>query len=452
MTLSSVDQIRRYLRDHAVEVPERSELPEPAEDLRVCVVIPAYDEADRLPAVIDSLRTASRHPERFEVVVVVNQPADAPEEIRRANRRTLEELEHCDTAFPLHVIDRARRERAFPPDAAGVGRARRIAMDLATARLAAASAHRRGLIACVDGDAPVARGYVDDIINAFERGPSDMLAGVCRYRHPIPDDPEHARAIISYETWMRYFGLGLHIAETPYAYQAIGSCMVLTARGYALADGVPTREALSDFYLLQKVAKAGGFGAVRQLRAPMVRPSARPSPRVPRGTGPSVRATMHDDETRFERVEPPEAFRHLGAWFDRIERGFDDPEVLRETPAPLGRALDDWGAWAVLGRMREHAPDASRFAHQVHQWFDGLKIVKYCNRLARERRVWILEALRVLLDAAGHPKLAERVPDRGPSDVRLIDRREVLELLRERELELHTQTSPAPEHPDGEQR
>lgn len=444
MSLTAVEQIRRYLRDHAVEIPERDTLPEPADDLQVCVVIPAYDEADRLPDVLDSLRTASRDPQCFEVIVVVNQPADAPEQVRRANRRTLEGLEQCDTAFPLHVVDRARGDRAFPPDAAGVGRARRIAMDLATHRLAAADACEGGLIACVDGDAPVAPGYVDDLLEAFDRGPSDMLAGVCRYRHPIPGDPEHARAMLAYETWMRYFELGLHTVGTPYAYQAIGSCMVLTVRGYALADGVPTREALSDFYLLQKVAKAGGFGAVRQLRAPLVRPSARPSPRVPRGTGPSVRATMRESETRFERVEPPDAFLHVGDWFDRLERGFDDPDLLRQTPEPLGCALDDWGAWSVLERMREHAPDSPRFVRQVHQWFDGLKIVKYCNRLGREQRVWIFDALRSLLEAASHPELAARIPDRGPSDAQLIDRRETLELLRDHELELHTQLSPRP--------
>jgi len=439
--MNSSGPIGRYLRDHALEVPERDLIPPPDDDLEVCVVIPAYDEADRLPRVVDSLRSASRRPERLEILVVVNQPADASDEIRRANRRTLEYLEECETEFPLHPVDRARGDRAFRPEFAGVGRARRIGMDLAIDRLHRASADERGLIACVDGDSPVAPGYVDDLVDEFDRAPPDMLAGVCRYRHPIPDDPEHARAMIAYETWMRYFELGLHTVKTPYAYQAIGSCMVLTGRGYALADGVPTREALSDFYLLQKVAKVGGFGAVRQLRSPLVRPSARPSPRVPRGTGPSVRATMREDESRFERVEPPAAFRHLRDWFERIERGFAEPETLRGAAAPLADALDDWGAWSVFERQRTNAPDPERFARQVHQWFDGLKIVKYCNRLARERRVWIFDALRELLDVRGRDDLAARVPDGERRHAELADRREALELLRDHELELHTQTT-----------
>lgn len=445
MSLTATEQIERYLRDHSVAVPERQTLPDAADDLEVCVVIPAYDEADRLPDVIDSLRRASQHPERFEVIVVVNQPADAPQTIRRANRKTLEYLERCETDFPLYSVDRARGERAFPPEAAGVGRARRIAMDLATSRLAEASAHHSGLIACVDGDSPIGPGYVDDVVEEFRRAPDEMLAGVCRYRHPIPADPEHARAIIAYETWMRYFELGLHVVGTPYAYQAIGSCMVLTVRGYALADGVPTREALSDFYLLQKVAKAGGFGAVKQLRTPMVRPSARPSPRVPRGTGPSVRATMEHEETRYECVEPPEAFRHLDQWFDRLEPGYEHPDVLRDGPEPLIAALDDWDAWSVLDRQRRHAPDPEHFVRQVHQWFDGLKIVKYCNRLARQERVWILDALRSLLDYGGYSEMAERVPDLRRAETRVIDRREALELMRDREVALHTQaTAPMP--------
>lgn len=442
MKPNETDHIGRYLQKHAVEPEERSKLPAPKPELRTCVTIPVYDELEHIGDVIDSLRRASKHPERFEVIVVVNNPKDAPREIVEANAKTLALLDDAPTEFPLYVVDRATAGNAFPPDRAGVGRARRLAMDLAAYRLAEVGRGSDGIIACVDGDSPVASGYVDAVVDAFETGPPGMLAGVCRYRHPIPDDERHALAIIAYETWMRYFETGLHFIETPYAYQSIGSCMVLSARGYALADGVPTREALSDFYLLQKVAKVGGFGAVRQLTEPMVYPSARPSTRVPRGTGPSVRKVIEEAESRFVHVEPPESFRHLRHWFREIDRGFADPEALRNPAPPLRETLEDWGALRAFEKFRETAPDASHFARHFHQWFDSLKIVKFCNEMARRQgRTWIFDALRPLLRWYDQPELAESIPRTDPSNTPLESRRRVLEMLREHELELHTATT-----------
>jgi hypothetical protein len=435
-------QIRRYLRDQAVVPPERSTLPAPGDRLRVSIVIPAYDELDRIEDVIDSLEEASRSPETFEALVVVNNPESAPDDIVEANLETLEILGNRETAFDLHLIDRASPGSAFPDEASGVGHARRLGMDLAVARLAEVGRFADGLIGCLDGDSPADPGYVDDIVAELNPStdPDDrsMLAGVCRYRHPIPDDPEHARAIVAYESWMRYFELGLHHTSTPYAYQSIGSCMVVSAAGYALADGVPTREALSDFYLLQKITKVAGRRTVANLRRPRVRPSARPSGRVPRGTGPSVRQTMHSEGDRFVCVEPPDTFEHLRRWFRALPDGFRNPDLLRETAAgPLRKFIGEHDGWSTLAKLREHAPDAERFVAQVYQWFDSLKIVKYANERRRhEGSVWLFDGLRRLLDVAGHRELAGDIPRSSRRDSTLEQRVQVLKLLREHELEL----------------
>lgn len=433
--------IDRYLNDHARSVPERERLPPPSDDLGVCLVIPAYDERERIAGVIDSLDDAAADPSTFETIVVVNNPADAPDEVVEANLETIDLLRRRESAFDLHVIDRASPDRAFPPEAAGVGHARRIAMDLAVARLARADAAVDGLIGCLDGDSPAARGYVDALLEELapeEGAPDEAMAGVCRYRHPIPDDPEHAAAIVTYESWMRYFELGLHHTGTPFAYTAIGSCMVLTAVGYALADGVPTREALSDFYLLQKVTKVGGRRAVRNMREPLVYPSARPSGRVPRGTGPSVRQTMQSRGDRFALVEPPSTFGHLRDWFAALPDGFANPELLRESAAPgLESFLSDHGAWNTLPKLRETAPTPDQFVAHVHQWFDSLKIVKYGNVRRRETGgVWLFDALRDLLDEAGRSGLAGEIPDAGREEATLQEQIRVLELLREHELDI----------------
>lgn len=436
---NAADHVARYLAEHALPIEDAHELLPPRDELRACVVIPVYDELDHIPDVIRSLERASRDPESFEVIVVVNNASDAPEEKVRANRETIDYLRSgITTAFALHTLDRSSPGKAYDPEVAGVGLARREGCDLALQRLQAVGREEDGILPNLDGDSPVARHYVDDILAEFEEAP-EMLAGVCRYRHPIPDRTDHAEAIVAYETWMRYFAAALTWTETPYAFQSIGSCMALSARGYALADGMPQLEALSDFYMLQKVAKVGGFGAVRQFTRPFVYPSARPSPRVPRGTGPSVTQRMGGGGDKFDFVEPPQAFRQLRRLFRAVPGGFEQPERLKS--AGEQEVLDDFleaqDMWETVEKLRQNAPSPEHFEAQFHRWFDSLKIVKFANETRRELGgAWIMEALPVVLEGVGLPTLAEDIPAVDEEDVTLDDRRAVLDLLRTHEMAL----------------
>lgn len=342
--------------------------------------MPVYDEWPGIRHVIRSLEHNAVAGDSVELVVVVNNARDADHSTRSANRTTYDWLRSTDFRFPCHAIDRFSQGHAFPPARSGVGWARRVGMDLAVDRLARADSPH-GFMPCLDGDSPPGPHYLDNLLDAFDPDRADaLLAAVCRYRHPLPADPAHRRAIAIYESWMRYFEAGLHLAGSPYAYQAIGSCMVISAAGYALADGVPTRRALSDFYLLQKIVKAGGAGAVRHIRHATVYPSARPSLRVPRGTGPSVDETLRDRTDKFRRVEPPEAFEHLRRWFDALHEGFDEPGHLEQAASPLLETfLDRWNSWETIDRLRDHAPDATRFKRSFFEWFDGLKMVQFAH-------------------------------------------------------------------------
>lgn len=423
----------RYIADHAVDLPPWVDLPPPDPQLRICVVIPAYDELHNIGDVVGALDVDDLPPQAVEILVCVNQPADAPGDVAEANRQTVQWLRGFEAFCPLYVLDCATDHRAFEPDDAGVGRARRILMDEAVRRLHAVDAGGEGIICCLDGDSPPDPGYLDVVWSEMSSAPPGALAGVCRHRHPIPDDEKHAVAIAAYELWMRYFEAGLQWTTTPYAFQSIGSCMVISARGYAVADGVPPREALSDFYLLQKIVKVGGRQAVIGLETPLVRPSARPSMRVPRGTGPSVRATMHHGEDRFVWVEPPRVFSELRKFFSAIEPGFSDPEALQRAASPfLSEILDRWNGWRTIDKLREHAPDPARFERQFHTWFDSLKIVKFSNR-SKEKfgGVYAFEALRELLHEAGAEEVADELPAVASGAATVDDWLEALEVMRE---------------------
>lgn len=434
------DAVERYLRRQSIAEPDAGDgWPPPRPGLRASIVIPVYDELDHIEEVVASLERASTSPGVFEVIVVVNHAADAPEAARRANLETLRRLEARETSYPLHVLDRASDSRAYAPEIAGVGRARREGADIALARLASVGRALDGLLPCLDGDSPVAPGYIDDLLAIFDAHPG-MLAGVCRYRHPIPDDPSHARAMIAYEAWMRYWEAALVYTGTPYAFQSIGSCMVLTARGYALADGMPTLEALSDFYMLEKITKVGGRGAVRPLADPLVTPSARPSGRVPRGTGPSVRLQLEGETGRFERTEGPAAFETLEALFAAVPDGFDDLDVLRDaaTDPLLDDFLRDVDAWATLAKLRDNAPSAAHFERHFHTWFDNLQIVKFANTVRRERGgVWIFEAARRIYELLGLHAVAAQIPRASRERATHDDRVRFLEVLRDSECAIH---------------
>jgi glycosyltransferase involved in cell wall biosynthesis len=374
-----MEAIERYLKDHAEEYTET--LPPVSGDLRLCIVIPALAERENIGAVLASL---SEKDDRFEVIVVVNHKEGASPEIMEDNAGTV-----GDVSGRALVI-----ERVFAPDVAGVGAARRAGMDLALRRLVEAGKPEKSAIACLDADSPVDPGYVEGILAVFggERPPA---AGICACRHPIPEDEEQARAIVAYELWLRYMeqGFRFRFCGSPYAFQTIGSCTVVSPHAYALADGMPRRQAGEDFYFLQKIAKV--FGRVVDLDV-TVRPSARVSDRVPFGTGRAMRRCRDEGADYYLQAEPPRAFLDLKKFFESSRDGFSDPDRMRAPPF-LQSFIEKHGGWAVLDDIRENSADADHFAFGVHTWFDSLQVVRYARRCKAEYGgMWILDALKEL--------------------------------------------------------
>jgi glycosyltransferase involved in cell wall biosynthesis len=372
-----MESIDRYLKNHAEEYTEK--LPAVSSDLLLCIVIPALAERGNIGAVLDSL---PKRDDRFEVIVVVNHKEGESVEVVENNRGTVEDL-----SGRVLVV-----ERVFPPDVAGVGAARRAGMDLALRRLVQAGSPEKSAIACLDADSPVDPGYVEGILSVFG-GDNPPAAGICACRHPIPEDEKEARAIVAYELWLRYMEQGFRYCGSPYAFQTIGSCTVVSPCAYALADGMPRRQAGEDFYFLQKIAKV--FGRVVDLDV-TVRPSARISDRVPFGTGRAMRRCRDEGPDCYLQAEPPRAFLDLKEFFNSSTDGFSDPGRMRASPF-LHAFIEKHGGWAVLEDIRKNSADAEHFSFGVHTWFDSLQVVRYTRRCKAEYGgVWILDALSEL--------------------------------------------------------
>jgi hypothetical protein len=432
IAMTHAPPVERYLARHALRAPEEQTLPGPSEGLKLCVVIPCLSEAARIETVLDSLPVGSARGAEVEVICVVNEGQGAAATVSKNNQATLEILAaRADGVMRVLVLDRCSPGRALPIGEAGVGLARRMGMDLALSRLHRAGTIARSAIACLDGDSPVAPAYLDAILDTFDAS-DPPLGGVCNCLHPIPDDEQLAASILAYETWMRYFELGMRLTGSPFSYPTIGSCLVCSAEAYALADGMPPRQAGEDFYFAQKLIKLSRDRGLARLRNASVHPAARLSQRVVFGTGKAMLRCQAEGLDAFRRVESAQTFFELRDWFVSFEAGFEDPSAMERAAGLALRAfLDSERAWKNLDRIRANQPDARRFGLACHHWFDGLRCVRYAH--AREPalgRQWAFDALAEVLEGLGLGGTTTGLDLPRPPDPERVLLQRWLELLR----------------------
>ncbi len=354
----------KYCRRH----PALPLLPEnpAAGRFRDAVVIPVCDENDALPDTLASLAMQPMPPDAM-IVLVINHPADAPASRRRANALLAARLRSIPQKLPLF-----RLELEFPAGAGGVGHARKAGLDSVLPHLAS-----DGLLFSLDADTTVETNYLDAVRQAFAAH-REWAGAVIRFRHPSPDDPALAQAIREYEGYLDAYVAGLAAAGSPYAYHTMGSAMVCRADAYVRAGGMRARAGGEDFYFLQALRKTGPIG---EIDTTTVHPAARPSDRVPFGTGPRLREIVAGkalDDC------PPEAFAELKLLLEAVRRG--DPEdygtALPLLSEAIGKFLQAQGfpaAWAGILRNTPKTEAARRGA--FHCWFDAFRTLKFIHSM-----------------------------------------------------------------------
>ena len=378
MTVNKHDPIARYRAKHAVGDPWRIE-PKPDRAFNQAVVIPAIAERGNLPAVLESLaRQSASECARTLAIVVVNQREDHDEEITRNNAETLDYLRENAKAFPfaLGTIDAASPGLRLPIKQ-GVGLARRIGMDAALAHLDLDGAIPP-LILSLDADAPVSPRYLEAVRAAF--GNERRMAAVLGYDHP-KDGPE-GDAIIEYEAFLKSHVEGLRFAGSPYAFHTIGSTTVCTAEAYALADGMPQRQAGEDFYFLQKLAKVVPVKTIDEV---LVYPAARTSWRVPFGTGARI-TTRLEPGAGPVMAYAPSSYRVLRDWLRAmLDTPNADAATLMHHAAAIDPALpaflDQTAFPATWTRWRQTPLPPEKAAARIHTWFDAIKTLKLLHHL-----------------------------------------------------------------------
>jgi glycosyltransferase involved in cell wall biosynthesis len=242
-------------------------LPSPPPALEAIVVVPARDEAPRIAACLRALaRQRGVEADSYEAIVVLDGCRDSTLEVVERTAR-LQRL-----AVYTIVLERPE----------GVGRARRLGMDLAYRRLMQIG-RADGLIASTDADTIVATDWLSAQL-ALAKSGAAAIGGLIEL-DPAEQgtlDP-HALAVRQRSASERLIRAveqsgGAVAVEHPHF---SGASLALTAAAYERCGGLPVRAALEDEALAQALSRQGI--AIHRSRQVRVRTSARTDGRAPRG-------------------------------------------------------------------------------------------------------------------------------------------------------------------------
>ena len=363
------------------------------------VVIPALAEKDSLLATLSGLsRNAQAELRRTLILCVINNRGNhiASPEVINNNRDTIAYLsllikgetgdfagdegsvghlrELCKNPLRLAFIDASSPGREMPDRSGGVGAARKMGMDAAL-RLFDYTIAGRKLLFSLDADTIVADNYLEAVRSFFLHERAE--AAVVTYVHQRPATARLRLAISTYEIFLRYYAIGLRYAGSPYSFHTIGSTMICTADAYVAVGGMNRRDAAEDFYFLNKLAK---FTRIGRISTTAVYPSARPSWRVPFGTGRRIIRFLDGGEDEFLLYDP-RVFSILKKWLDLMKSSPDretaEIMALAGNVSPLLLSYLEmnqfFGTWQSI---RKNTKQYEGLRRQFHFWFDGFKTLK----------------------------------------------------------------------------
>ncbi len=168
------------------------------------------------------------------------------------NLRTREFLEKYSGSLNLNYVDAFSSGKAIPEKLAGVGFARKIGLDISLTKYDYSSSSKKLLI-WLDADCEVDQNYLEVIVNSFNK--NNLSSAVVEYEHKIDDSKPESKAIVCYETFLRYLKLALTYANSHYNYHVIGSTIVCEVESYIKAGGMNSGEDFTFWRSLQSRVK-----------------------------------------------------------------------------------------------------------------------------------------------------------------------------------------------------
>lgn len=350
-----------------------------SKNLGIIVAIPCYYEPDILQT-IESISKCTLPKCSVEVIVVVNHSESSSNEVKAYNRETFAVLQQYALA---HTTDRFSLVpiTAFdiPQKQAGVGYARKIAMDEAVRRFSRVG-NADGIIVSCDADTIVEKNYLTAIEQFYVQHPQCGVANVY-FEHPLQGNlhEDQYQAIAQYELYLRYYVEQLRRIEFPYAYHTVGSCFSVRAKTYCRQGGMNKRQAGEDFYFLQKLFPSEDFG---EITTTTVSPSSRYSSRVPFGTGTAV-ADLQRRGLQLQTY-PFKSFDVLQHFFKQSCFLRTAPEAMLQTVyetfhscmksfLPFTTYVDK------IVEIQKNTNSDVQFRKRFFRWFNGFQVYKFLN-------------------------------------------------------------------------
>lgn len=325
--------------------------------LHPVVAVPARNEAERLPALLQSLARQSwlRHGRRLTVVVVLNNCTDGSAAV----------LHDADRRHP--ALDLVGVDVTFAAAYAHVGSARRLALETAWAKTGFSDA---AVLITTDADARPTENWVDANLRAIAHG-ADLVGG-----HIIGDPEEEARLGPAFlrlsAKHMQYAAIADRLAAIvdPLPHDPLprhgdhtGASLAVLGPVYAAVGGMPSLPFREDLAFVSRVRAAG----YRLRHAPDVRVqvSARLDGRAPGGMADCLRHWVAEaGSQRPHLVEAPDSI--LGRLQKRRairDLATADPvthtEALRGLGLPEITPVSQAEIAALVERFVPEEPDAA---------------------------------------------------------------------------------------------
>ena len=349
----------------------RSIIPKPNETFEFAIVIPAYCELDYIDQTIKSIEvTLENSSIKTAIIIVVNNPQTAPQEVRNNNSQLLLHLrKHKGYGKFLFLIDATSIGNEIT---GGVGMARKIGMDSTLNIL-----ENNGVIISLDADTSVEPNYLQAIYNWKELKKNEVAASISfRHKNAINND-----SILDYELYMQQYKLGLSIANSPYNYFSIASALVCRKEAYIKAGGMRVRTAGEDFYFLQIVRNLGKIGHITSTQ---VHPSDRFSERVDFGTGKRINEHCNG---KIIKGYNPEVFKLLKEIFNIVNDNLETPEQItvkleRNLPQVANQFFINNSFEKQWDKILKNTPNKEEKIHSAfHTWFNAFKTLKFIHHL-----------------------------------------------------------------------
>jgi len=337
------------------------------------IVIPVLNELEYLFKTLNSINNQnSELLKKTLIVIVINNRVDSSIHIKKNNRLTYEKIKKCNFEFENVTLDYFSNGNELSVKKYGVGVARKIGMDYCLQ-----FATGNSLLFSLDADTLISKSYLQLITKYYHS--SNFNTCIVKFLHQKSSNPKIEKAIRLYEDILYDIAYKIKQCNSPYGYVSMGSTIICKVKAYIAVGGMPQKSAAEDFYFMQSLAK---FSKINFLNKNLVYPSPRLETRVHLGTG--FRMLQYNKNDKFIDLSfTDRCYDSLKKLIDFVDSHYKISynlfikELNKNFDYNICNFLSEHNFENIWDKINNNAGSKKQFLIFFHQWFDGLKIMKF---------------------------------------------------------------------------